>query len=84
MTFATVIFYTDDYLKAPQVVSSPEDEKKLRFFRMMAKLPIELQMMICNRLSGLDKDLILTRSTEPAFKLLARASLSEGCPLALW
>ena len=83
-----VIGFCDDYLKSvpvSTVSATPEDDqKKLRFFRIVAKLPIELQMMICNRLFGLNKDLILTRSTEPAFKLLARACLSEGCQLALW
>jgi len=43
-----------------------------RFFAIASKLPIELQMILCNRLYGLGKELISSRDSEEAFKTMTR------------
>jgi len=41
-----------------------------RFFGIASQLPMELQMLLCNRAGGSMKQLILTRDSEPMFKYL--------------
>jgi len=42
-----------------------------RFFVMAGQLPMELQMVLCNRVYGLTKDTILAKNSETAFRALA-------------
>jgi len=43
----------------------------VRFFSIIQKLPMELQMILCNRAVGSYKDSILTNDSEDAFRSLA-------------
>jgi hypothetical protein len=74
--FACVIFFADDFLReaAPSVHSdgSVAVSQVRRFFCMVRRLPMELQMMICNRAFELAGDIVLTKDSELAFKDLAR------------
>jgi len=75
--FALVIFVCDDYLKVRAHIT--RDKSAARFFSIMSRLPIELQMMICNRLFRSENDLVLTKFTEPAFIQLAMQSANWNC-----
>lgn len=74
--FALVIFLCDDLLK----LSVLEDERQgwgtakehHRFFNMMKKLPIELQMIVCNMADGSPRQSIPLRYREEAFKDLTQ------------
>jgi len=68
--FALGIFLCDDLLQITQERTSPE--AAIRFFRIVRRLPMELQMMLCNRLFGSPQNHVLTKHSEPAFKKLAR------------
>jgi len=46
--------------------------KMRRFFRITRVLPIELQMVVCNRLFGSARDLIRAVHSEVAFKRMAQ------------
>ena len=67
--FALVVFLCDELLtvspKSPSL-------KAARFFRIALFLPMELQMLMCNRVFGSGKDHVLTKHSEPAFKGLGR------------
>jgi hypothetical protein len=70
--FALVVFYTDGYLQpATHLQPVPVWREKLRFFRIMAKLPLKLQMVVCSRSLNSPKDVITTQMSEPAFKAVA-------------
>jgi len=79
--FALVVFLSDDFLvikkkstNADEGMDDPNSEvnKLRRFFRITQVLPIELQMMVCNRLFGSARDLIRTVHSEVAFKRMAQ------------
>ncbi len=59
--FVNVVFVSDGYLK-----SGVADEA--RFFNIAAQLPIELQMLLCNRVYGLSRTLIPYADSEAAFR----------------
>ena len=71
--FALVIFLCDGFLRvrAKSPTSSPFN-KAARFFLIVQLLPIELQMMLCNRMFGSRKDSVLTKHSELAFKKLGK------------
>jgi hypothetical protein len=61
-----LVYLSDDYL------GISEQRKDLnanghRWVSMAKQLPIELQMILCNRAFGLSKDLISSSSSEPKF-----------------
>ena len=51
--FALVIFLSDDLLVVN--AASSLNSKAARFFEMTQRLPMELQMMLCNRVFGAGK-----------------------------
>lgn len=65
-----MVFYCDDYLRLCQKIPSVS-LNRLRFMRITSQLPLDLQMVVCNRAYGSPKDLILCSVSEPAFKKLA-------------
>jgi hypothetical protein len=71
--FAIVIFVCDDLLRLKATQSTVhKDISTGRFFSMVTRLPMELQMMICHRVSGSPKDVVLTRDSEPMFKFVSK------------
>jgi len=67
--FALVVFVSDGLLHVQdQFAAAPA----ARFFSMAARLPLELQMMLCFRQVGSDKEIISGKDSEEAFKSLAR------------
>lgn len=84
--YALLLFYCDGLLRLKAndaVVPAGVDLGKLsrirRFFSVGAKLPLELQMVLCYRACGSFGDTILSADSEKAFKDLA-ASLMEAAP----
>jgi len=78
--FALVIFLCDDLL-AVRAKSSPfgtSIRKAARFFQIVQRLPMELQMVLCNRVFGAAKNSVLTKDSEPAFKKLGRLLAREN------
>ena len=78
--FALVVFLCDDLLtvRTESSPSSDTTKKAARFFQIAQSLPMELQMVLCSRVFGSSKDIVLTKHSEPAFKklviLLARTT----------
>jgi hypothetical protein len=70
--FALVIFLSDGLL---EIKKYPMDKKTTRFFRIARRLPIEIQMVLCQRLVGSTGFLVLSKDSEVAFKELARKLL---------
>jgi len=64
--FAMVVFVSDGLLKIKDAASSAA-----RFFKIAMQLPLELQMVLCYRQVGLDKEIIPGKDSEAAFKELA-------------
>jgi len=67
--FALVVFVSDGLLQIRDTASSPP---AARFFSIAAQLPLELQMVLCLRQVGSDKEIILGDESEAAFEELAR------------
>ena len=66
--FALVVFVSDGLLQVNDTTPTPA----ARFFSTAAQLPLELQMVLCFRLVGSDKEIIPGKESEVAFKELAR------------
>ena len=67
--FALVVFVSDGLLQIRDTASSPP---AARFFKIARKLPLELQMMLCFRQVGSDKEIIPGKESEVAFKELVK------------
>jgi len=80
--FAVVVLLADDlYLLPSPLLSPPESiHRVIRFLTMARTLPLELQMLLCNRAAGLSRDMIRTSETEPFFRLYAHIFLSHSSP----
>ena len=65
--FALVVFFSDGLLQIRDTTPSPA----ARFFNIASQLPLELQMVLCFRQVGSDKEIISGKDSELAFKELA-------------
>jgi len=74
-SFAIVVFYSDSFLRLGN--TTPPNVR--RFMEISSHLPLELQMLLCNRMFGSEHDTISLKSSEPAFTWLAKqcASMPE-------
>ena len=70
-----VVFLSDGLL---QLKESREGGRKGRFFKIALALPMDLQMVLCNRMFQSQKDFVLTKHSEPAFKNLVRSFVAPG------
>jgi len=68
--FSLVVFVSDELLQINGTTTTTTPAA--RFFSIAARLPLELQMMLCFRLVGSDKEIIPGEESEVAFKELAR------------
>ena len=66
--FALVVFVSDGLLE----IRNGDQSLAARFFKIAGRLPIELQMMLCFRQVGSDKEIISGKESKAAFKKLAR------------
>jgi len=76
--FAIVTLFLNDYL-TPKSRESFKTfmqlglrENFVKFLRIMKQLPLELQMVTCNRLFGLPTDLVATKNLEPALRSILK------------
>ena len=68
--FSLVVMLCDDYFTLTQL-ESPDISDIKRFFNIAKRLPIEMQMTLCNRIFGLSDDLITKAALEKALRHLA-------------
>jgi hypothetical protein len=79
--YSLVVFYADSLLrlKAPTCKNSEVGEaptkrtQARRFFAIAVALPLELQMVLCQRLAGRSDDIITASMAQGAFQALAAA-----------
>jgi len=69
--FALVVFHSDSFAIINVRTAHPDTR---RLFRITWQLPLDLQMVLCNRIFGSPRDIILSRDSEPGFQLLARTT----------
>jgi len=69
--FALVVFYSDSLAVINEKTAHSHTR---RFFNICARLPLEIQMIICDRIFGSPRDIILSRDSEPGFQLLTRTT----------
>jgi len=67
--FALVVFVSDGLL---QINDTTTPSPAARFFSIAAQLPLELQMVLCDRVMGSTKEIIPGKESEVAFKELAK------------
>ena len=69
--FALVVFHSDSFV----IINERTAHSDLkRFFKITSQLPLDLQMVLCNRIFGSPRDIILSRDSEPGFQLLTRTT----------
>jgi ankyrin repeat protein len=61
--FAIIVYFTDGYLKTEN-----SDDSRERFFLISKQLPLDLQMVLSNRVFGSSKDVVLSRDSEAGFR----------------
>ena len=66
--FALVVFVSDGLLKT----KTSSATTAARFFNIARLLPLELQMVLCFRQVGSDKEIVPGKESEVAFKSLAK------------
>ena len=66
--FAAVVLVCDEYY----ALTAGQDSRR-RFLKMAARLPMELQMVLCHRVYGSLKGNILAKDVEVAFKVIVKA-----------
>jgi len=69
--FALVVFHSDSFTVINERTAHSYTR---RFFRITSQLPLDLQMVLCNRIFGSPRDIILSRDSEPGFQLLTRTT----------
>lgn len=69
-----MIYLSDGYLKIPVEDEDKEEKKKKaqRFFSLAAKLPMDLQMMLSNRVFGIMASVIRRGDSEAGFRKFAK------------
>jgi len=66
--FALVVFVSDGLLQFNDTTSSPA----ARYFKIVGRLPLELQMVLCFRQMGSGREIISGKDSDVAFKSLAK------------
>jgi len=69
--FALVVFYSDNFVR----LRAGKHGDISRFLRLCKLLPMDLQMVLCNRLFGSGRNVVTSIDSEPGFRWLARPSI---------
>jgi len=69
--FALVVFYADSFAVINDRTARSDTK---RFFGITSQLPLDLQMVLCNRIFGSPRDIILSSDSEPGFQQLTRTT----------
>lgn len=64
--FALAVYLSDGYLRIPEGFK-PEKEKEVKFFVLISRLPLDLQMVLCNRVFDLGHSIIKRNHSEKGF-----------------
>ena len=87
--FSLVVLLCDNYIALKPLPASSSSSSTIpnaslkedgeagarRFLLIAMVLPIEIQMVLCNRLFSLDKDVVASRHSEPSFRKLLKPFL---------
>jgi hypothetical protein len=65
--FSLVVYLSDDYFKLKE-----GKEKEKRFFKIATRLPMDLQMVLCNKVFWIDSPIIKKIHSEQGFKVFAQ------------
>ena len=68
--FALAVFLADEFVVL--CGHDGESEATRRFFEVAAVLSMDMQMVLCNRVFGSAKELVLSKNSEPAFQKFAK------------
>jgi hypothetical protein len=71
--FALIVLYCDKYLDIHLEALPASSRSTVRFFVIAAQLPMDLQMVMCNRAHDLSRNVISTSVSELALRMLARS-----------
>jgi len=74
-TFALLVFFADGFLRLRKDTPAPV----ANFLKICSTLPLEVQMVLVQRMFGSTKDLIASKDSEPGFRWLA-SSKTWGIP----
>lgn len=69
--FALIVLHSDGIVSTKKLVRDKED-RSVRFFRIASSLPMELQMILCNRLAGRGGNFVLVKDLEPALRKMVQ------------
>jgi hypothetical protein len=68
-TFALIVFYNDDFYQALETIEpTTTPDTLLSFVKIVSRLPLELQMIICLRLGERTSNIIPTNESKPSFQ----------------
>ena len=85
-SFALCVLLCDGYLTlkvedGSEFILNPNLIRLARFFHLAQALPLELQMVLCNRVRGSGRLFVLTWQTEAALQALVK---HYNCPKPFW
>lgn len=66
--FCSLVFLCDDYLKVR--ITEYLHPDTVRFLKIARQLPMELQMVLSNRMFGISRDIVPLHQSEVAFRML--------------
>jgi len=69
--FAAVVFVCDGLLRLRDFENLTDSAGHSRLVALVSRLPLELQMVLCHRVAGSARLIILTADSDPAFRHLA-------------
>ena len=69
---AGVVFAADGFVRSTEQTPAPIS----RFFTITSRVPLEIQMILCNRLFGSARSVVRSRDSEPGFRWLSRPTIS--------
>ena len=64
-----MVFLADEFVELGDETDATSGS---RFLKIAASLPLDLQMVLCNRMYGSPKDIVLASDSEPGFRWLAK------------
>lgn len=66
-----MVFLSDGFLKIPED-QADEMNGALKFFSLSVRLPMDLQMVLCNRVFGLGTSIVKALDSEEGFRKFAK------------
>lgn len=80
------MFLSDNFLQFSPTPTNPEEQEahrnQQRFWQIMMKLPVELQMVLCLRANNSLEVIIPHQTREEAFKVVVRRYFFDSFPVS--